>query len=92
MEILLFGFVALVFKIIEVICVRKKFSPIKSFVISFITVLAAFLIVLPVGISIREPENTNTQTRLFISLGGIIVVSAAAGIKCCFNAHINHHY
>ncbi|WAJ70323.1 hypothetical protein [Catenovulum adriaticum] len=42
MEFLLFGFVALIFKVIEVICERKKFTPSKSFAIGFITVLAAF--------------------------------------------------
>lgn len=82
MEILLVGLVALVFKVTELICEKKRFSEKRAFVFGFLAVLVAFIFAIIVGITIRPDDQPITQTRFLIWVAGAVVLSLAAGFKC----------
>lgn len=86
MEILLVGFVALVFKVTELICEKKQLSVKQSFTYGFFAVLVAFVLVIGIGVTIRPDGQPVTQTRLFVWMLGAIGLSVAAGFKCSMAA------
>tara|TARA_B100000929_G_C15435831_1_gene396328 strand:+ start:740 stop:1015 length:276 start_codon:yes stop_codon:yes gene_type:complete len=82
MEIFLVGFVALVFKMTEFTCEKKRVPEKRAFVFGFLAVLVAFIFVIILGLTIRPDAQPITQTRFLVWSLVAIILSLLAGFKC----------
>lgn len=91
MEVAAVVSIAFVYKIIELICVNKKYSDINSFWFAFMSMLVFIgTLSLSYFILMRDWEELE-MTQGLIYVGLVVVLCIACGIKCMIAAG-EHNY
>lgn len=87
MELMLVGFVLLSYKLTEIYCQIKKLPAKSSFYCAFI-VNALSLSVVSIIVHLAEIDGLEGRgVNIFLWVGGVLILSIGAGIKCKINAH-----